>query len=75
MSHICRNCGKTCAPSGTKLSDWEISEVQARASDIFRARPAWKPTDGESRQHQLRQLANEYGINVRTLYRYLQRAA
>ena len=80
MSHVCRNCGKVCAPVGdTKLSDWEIREVQSRAADILHARPAarWQHRidGGEGRQAQLRQLAAEYGINIRTLYRYLRRAA
>lgn len=79
MSHVCRNCGQVCMPGGdTKLSDWEIREVQGRATDIMRARPRarWQHrTDGVGRQEQLRELASEYGVNIRTLYRYLRRTA
>ena len=59
-----------------KLSDWEIKEIQGRAERIFAANPpgrGWWARDG--RNAQLRHLAREYGINVRTLYRYLRRAA
>jgi len=81
MSHLCSNCGKTCTPvPPTKLSDWEIDELRSRAALIFRSFP---PIRGGNlrgrthfgRRHHIRNLAREYGISDRTLYRYIQRAA
>jgi hypothetical protein len=59
-----------------KLSEWEIRELQHRASTILEQNPAgrgWWPRDG--RYVKLRQLAADYDINLRTLYRYMRRAA
>jgi hypothetical protein len=79
MSHLCGNCGEPCTPvTDTKLSEWEIAEVKSRAADILASSPAsrWHHRIyGEGRQERLGQLASEYGINLRTLYRYLRRAA
>ena len=60
-----------------KLSDWEIRELQARAENVMAAYPpVWPggPWAKHRRHDNLRRLASEYGIHVRTLYRYLRRA-
>ena len=63
-----------------KLSDWEIRELTSRADDILRACPPRKGGHMRGRNHngrqvRLRSLASEYGVDIRTVYRYLRRAA
>jgi hypothetical protein len=57
----------------TKLSDWEIRELRRRAVAILDEWPAVRGY-GE-RQRRLGYLGNEYGVSLRTVYRYLERAA
>lgn len=75
MSHVCRHCGQWCLPDNKKLSDWEIREVADRARNIFQRFPVSRGRIGDGRNSHLRQLADEYGISQRTVYRYLRRAA
>ena len=72
MSHRCDSCGNVCH-STRKVSDWELAEIrkQARAVMEEHQRQGWTG----NRQQRLRQVAEDYGINIRTLYRYLERAA
>jgi hypothetical protein len=72
MSYTCENCGHVSGPS-RKLGDWEVTELRARATRIIASHPP-KPWQGK-RWSELQSLAADYGINVRTLYRYLERAA
>lgn len=80
MSHLCAHCGEACNVNQTKLSDWEMREVQSRAEAICAEWPAMTIDDrmrrrpSHGRQSHLKALAEEYGINIRTLYRYMRRA-
>ena len=59
-----------------KLSDWEIDELRRRARAVCDEHPAMPfRRTGDGRKRRLAYLADEYGIHVRTLYRYLRRAA
>ena len=77
MSYRCDNCGHVGGTS-RKLSDWELAELRHRANRVI---SEWPPLRGNTsvdragRQSHLRALADEYGINLRTLYRYMERAA
>ena len=79
MSHLCVRCGETCLPiTDTKLGDWEMRELQKRAGHVIAEYPPIKGRPGvarAARQSHLKALADEYGINIRTLYRYMRRAA
>lgn len=56
------------------LSDWEMRELQQRAKTIIdRFPPTHRQDDG--RYPHLRALASEYDVSLRTVYRYLRRAA
>ena len=57
-----------------KLSDWEADEMRGRASAILAQHPIRRNKWEHGRTHELRSLAAEYGINLRTLYRYLKAA-
>jgi ribosome-binding protein aMBF1 (putative translation factor) len=72
MSFVCPNCGHV-GSTTRKLSDWEVAEMRRRAERVMVEHPR-NPWKGE-RDSRLRHLAADYGINVRTLYRYLERAA
>lgn len=72
MSYTCSNCGHVSGPS-RKLSDWEVAELRRRARRVMDEYPP-NPWKGD-RTSRLRFVAAEYGINIRTLYRYLERAA
>ena len=71
MAHVCPNCGNRCS-SSAKLSEWERAELKRRADRVLIEHPRRR---NGTRQVHLRSLASEYGINIRTLYRYLRRAA
>ena len=59
-----------------KLSDWEAAELRVRALGIMSEHPIRRyRRDGTGRWARLRWLAKEYGIDLRTLYRYLKRTA
>ena len=74
MAHTCPNCGH-CFSTSAKLSEWERAELRRRANRIVTETPWGNQHTGAGRVWQLRCLAEEYGINIRTLYRYLRRAA
>lgn len=61
-----------------KLSAWEIAEIRHRASSIMAEYPRGRcirRLNGTGRYSRLCYLADEYGINIRTLYRYIGKAA
>ena len=72
MSYTCSNCGHV-GSSSRKLSDWEIAELR-REVERVRAEPSANPWKSD-RQTRLRYIAADYGINIRTLYRYLRDVA
>jgi hypothetical protein len=77
MSYRCDNCGHVGGTS-RKLSDWELAELRNRANRVIEEWPRMRglqSVDRAGRGSQLRALADEYGVNVRTLYRYLRKAA
>ena len=57
-----------------KLSDWELRELRDRAQNIIERFPQDR-SRRDGRYSHLLQLADEYGISRRTVYRYLRRAA
>lgn len=74
MAHTCPNCGNLCG-SSAKLSEWERAELLSRASAVLAQHPVRRNKWDHGRYSQLRALSGEYGINLRTLYRYLREAA
>ena len=75
MSYVCPECGHV-GSTARKLSDWEVDEMRRKAERVMTEYPRRGNTDERvQRARRLRQVAEDYGINVRTLYRYLERAA
>ena len=76
MSYRCDNCGHV-GGSSRKLSDWEVDELRSRANRVIEEWPPFRGLQSvgrAGRQAHLRALADEYGVNVRTVYRYLRAA-
>ena len=75
MSYVCPACGHV-GSTTRKLSDWEVDEMRRKAERVMTEYPR-RGNNAERAEHaqRLRQVAEDYGINIRTLYRYLERAA